>query len=139
MTGLVARAVVHVTAPRAVVLGRRMTVPAHNTLGRALFAGHTYSGDLVRLVLLDPDMRVFHPAWDEMAVSTAGGLRAAAGPDHHDDPHLIRTVRELSVRSPEFRQLWARHDIRQRTHAAKRFRHPLVGELTLDQTGLRRG
>ncbi|MFF4751455.1 helix-turn-helix domain-containing protein [Streptomyces sp. NPDC002514] len=120
----------------AVVLGRRMTVLAHNTLGRALFAGHTYSGDLVRLVFLDPDARVFYPDWDEVAVNTVGGLRAAAGPDRHDDPHLIRTVGELSLKSAEFRRLWARHDIRQKTHATKRFRHPLVGELTLDYQSL---
>ncbi|GAA5073683.1 transcriptional regulator with XRE-family HTH domain [Thermocatellispora tengchongensis] len=42
----------------AVVLGRRLTVLAHNDLGKALFDGHAYSGDLVRLVFLDPGIRV---------------------------------------------------------------------------------
>jgi transcriptional regulator with XRE-family HTH domain len=119
----------------AVVLGRRMTVLAHNALGRALFAGHTHSGDLVRLVFLDRDAREFYPDWERVAAGTVGGLRAAAGTDL-DDPELLELVDELSAKSEAFRALWARHDIRQKTHETKRFRHPLVGELTLDYESL---
>ncbi|TDD21408.1 helix-turn-helix domain-containing protein [Nonomuraea diastatica] len=114
----------------AVVLGRCLTVLAGNTLGKALFAGHAHSGDLVRLVFLDADAREFYPDWDRVAVNTVAGLRAAAGADP-DDPQLIEVVGELSLKSETFRTLWARHDIRQKTHETKRFRHPLVGELTL--------
>ncbi|TDQ54313.1 helix-turn-helix domain-containing protein [Actinorugispora endophytica] len=114
----------------AVVLGRCLTVLAANPLGEALFDGHTYGGDLVRLVFLDPDARDFYPDWDRVAANTVAGLRAAAGADH-DDPRLVEVVGELSIRSETFRRLWARHDIRQKTHETKRFRHPLVGELTL--------
>ncbi|MFB6435515.1 helix-turn-helix domain-containing protein [Streptomyces sp. NPDC056411] len=119
----------------AVVLGRRLTVLAHNSLGRALFAGHTYSGDLMRLVFLDPDARAFYPDWERVAVAAVAGLRAATGADH-EDPELVRTVGELSLKSQEFRRLWARHDIRSKTHETKRFQHPLVGELTLDYESL---
>ncbi|MBF8189379.1 helix-turn-helix domain-containing protein [Nonomuraea sp. K274] len=112
----------------AVVLGRRLTVLASNVLGKALFDGHAYSGDLVRLVFLDPDARDFYPDWDRVAVNTVAGLRAGADPD---DARLIEVVGELSLKSDAFRRLWARHDIRQKTHETKRFRHPLVGELTL--------
>jgi transcriptional regulator with XRE-family HTH domain len=118
------------TATPALVLGRCLEVLAANDLGTALFAGHTYSDDLVRLVFLDPDARDFYPEWERVAVNTVGGLRAAAGLDQ-DDPRLIETVGELSVRSPDFGRLWARHDIRQKTRETKRFRHPLVGELSL--------
>jgi transcriptional regulator with XRE-family HTH domain len=119
----------------AVVLGRTLTVLAHNPLGKALFDGHAYSGDLVRLVFLDPDARDFYPEWDRVAVNTVAGLRSSAGLDP-DDPALVETVGELSVKSAEFRRLWARHDIRQKTHETKRFRHPLVGELTLTYESL---
>jgi transcriptional regulator with XRE-family HTH domain len=119
----------------AVVLGRCLTVLAHNALGRALFAGHTHSGDLLRLVFLDPDGRQFYPDWERVAVNTVAGLRSAAGTDH-DDPRLIAAVGELSLKSEEFRRLWARHDIRQKTRETKCFRHPLVGELTLDYESL---
>ncbi|GHG08402.1 MULTISPECIES: helix-turn-helix transcriptional regulator [Amycolatopsis] len=119
----------------ALVLGRCLDVLAHNALGQALFAGHTHSGDLVRLVFLDPDAREFYPEWERVAVNTVGGLRAAAGIDP-DDPQLIDTVGELSVKSADFRRLWARHDIRQKTHETKRFRHRLVGELELSYEAL---
>ena len=38
---------------------------------------------------------------------------------------------ELSLTSERFRSLWARHDVREKTHGTKRFVHPQVGELTL--------
>ncbi|WP_199431254.1 helix-turn-helix transcriptional regulator [Qaidamihabitans albus] len=123
------------TRTPAVILGRRLNVLAHNALGGALFDGHTYSRDLVRLVFLDPDARDFYPDWERVAVNTVGGLRAAAGIDH-DDPRLVETVGELSLRSEAFRRLWARHDIRQKTHETKRFRHRQVGELTLSYEAL---
>jgi transcriptional regulator with XRE-family HTH domain len=119
----------------AVVLGRCLTVLAHNALGKALFDGHRHRGDLVRLVFLDPDAREFYPDWESVAVNTVGGLRAAAGIDP-DDPRLIETVGELSVKSEAFRRLWARHDIRQKTHETKRFHHRLVGELVLSYEAL---
>ena len=121
------------TGTPAVVLGRCMEVLAHNQLGEALFAGHTHSDDLVRLVFLDPDARDFYPDWERVAVNTVGGLRAGAD---QDDRRLIETVGELSVKSADFRRLWARHDIRQKAHETKRFRHPLVGELTLTYEAL---
>ncbi|UBU15877.1 helix-turn-helix transcriptional regulator [Nonomuraea gerenzanensis] len=114
----------------AVVLGRCLTVLAANPLGRALFAGHAHSDDLVRLVFLDLDARDFYPDWDRVAADTVGGLRSAAGTDY-DDPRLVEVVGELSLKSESFRRLWARHDIRQKTHETKRFHHPLVGPLTL--------
>ena len=119
----------------AVILDRCMKVRAHNLLGEALFAGHTYSGDLMRLVFLDPDARDFYPDWDRVAVNTVAGLREAAGADH-DDPQLIEVVGELSLKSAVFRRLWARHDIRQKRHETKRFHHPVVGELTLEYESL---
>jgi transcriptional regulator with XRE-family HTH domain len=115
----------------AVVLGRCLNVLAHNDLGRALFAGHTHSGDLARLVFLDPDARTFYPDWEQAAANTVAALRASAG-DDADDPRLVRLVGELCLRSEPFRRLWARHDVRRKARETKRFRHPLVGELSLD-------
>ncbi|MEU0944235.1 helix-turn-helix transcriptional regulator [Streptomyces canus] len=119
----------------AVVLDRCLTVVAHNVLGGALFAGHAHSGDLLRLVFLDPDARTFYPDWEPVAVNTVAALRAAAGTGY-EDPRLVAAVGELSLRSAEFGRLWARHDIRRKTRESKRFRHPLVGELTLDYESL---
>lgn len=114
----------------AVVLDRCLRVLASNTLGRALFDGHTYRDDLLRLVFLDPDARDFYPDWDRVAANTVAALRAAVGTDY-EDRHLVEAVGELSLKSEPFRRLWARHDIRRKRHETKRLRHPVVGELTL--------
>ncbi|OZM80873.1 helix-turn-helix domain-containing protein [Pseudonocardia sp. MH-G8] len=119
----------------ALILDRHLTVLAANDLGRALLAGHTHSDDLVRLIFLDPDARSFYPEWERAAANTVAGLRAAVGLDR-DDPALIELVGELSVKSEPFRRLWARHDVRQKSHEVKRFHHPVVGELTLTYEAL---
>jgi hypothetical protein len=82
------------------------------------------------MVFLDPDAREFYPEWERAAANTVAWLRAAIGLDR-DDPALIELVGELSAKSDPFRRLWARHDIRQKTHEVKRFHHPVVGGLTL--------
>ncbi|GHC80587.1 helix-turn-helix domain-containing protein [Streptomyces flavofungini] len=115
----------------AVGLGHGLLVLAHNALGRALFAGHAHSGDLLRMVFFDRGARDFYPDRERVAENAVAALRPAAG-SGRPDPVLVRTIGELSVRSPEFRRLWARHDVRRKTCERKRFRHPLVGELTLD-------
>ncbi|WP_304455143.1 helix-turn-helix transcriptional regulator [Nocardiopsis sp. YSL2] len=112
----------------ALVLGRHLNVLAHNALGAALFDGHTHSRDLLRLVFLDPQARDFYPDWEQIAAGTVAALRAGAA----DDPRLAATVGELCLKSEEFARLWARHDVRRKTHESKRFHHRLVGELTLD-------
>ena len=48
-----------------------------------------------------------------------------------DDPQLSALVGELSVKSEEFRRLWAAHTVADKGHGAKRLHHPLVGEMTL--------
>jgi hypothetical protein len=84
----------------------------------------------LRAVFLDPEARAIYPDWDSVAEDVVATLRGAAGPDL-DDPRLTDLVGELSLKSPEFRRLWARHDVRLRTRGTKRFVHPMVGELTL--------
>ena len=47
-------------------------------------------------------------------------------------PLLSDLVGELSTRSEEFRQLWARHDVRFHISGTKRFHHAQVGDLKLN-------
>jgi hypothetical protein len=112
------------------VMGRRMDVLAANRLAAALHGGFAQGTNLVRLVFLDPNAREVYPDWDEVARDTVAVLRSSVGPDL-DDPRLTELVGELSLKSEEFRRLWARHDVREKTHGVKRYTHPLVGELTL--------
>jgi hypothetical protein len=57
-------------------------------------------------------------------------LRAEAGREPHDRA-LRELVGELSTLSPEFRTLWAAHDVRIRHDGTKRLEHPEVGRIDL--------
>ncbi|WP_346342139.1 hypothetical protein [Streptomyces sp. SID2563] len=59
-----------------------------------------------------------------------GQLRVWAGL-HPEDAQLASLIGELSMKSEEFRKLWAAHDVANKTHGTMRLTHPLVGELTL--------
>jgi hypothetical protein len=111
-------------------MGRRMDVLAANPLAAALHDGFSRGTNLVRSVFLEPNAREIYPDWEDVARDTVAVLRSSVGPDL-DDPRLTELVGELSLKSEEFRRLWARHDVREKTHGVKRYNHPLVGELTL--------
>ncbi|GLY51457.1 helix-turn-helix transcriptional regulator [Lentzea sp. NBRC 102530] len=48
------------------------------------------------------------------------------------DPEVAGLVEELRAGSPDFARLWERHDVQGGTMLTKTFRHPLVGEITVD-------
>lgn len=45
---------------------------------------------------------------------------------------MTELVDELRDGSPEFARLWARHDVQAAPMLTKPFRHPVVGEITVD-------
>ncbi|MDH2426144.1 helix-turn-helix transcriptional regulator [Sphaerisporangium sp. TRM90804] len=112
----------------ALVLGRYFDVLAANSLGSALLGRDT--GNLVRMVFLDPAARALFPRWETVAEDAVAALRKAAGADV-DDPRLAALVGELSIKSQPFARMWGRHEVRGKAHAAKLFDHPLVGRLSL--------
>jgi transcriptional regulator with XRE-family HTH domain len=48
------------------------------------------------------------------------------------DPTVTGLIEELRDGSPEFARLWKRHDVQGAPMLAKTFRHPVVGEVTVD-------
>jgi hypothetical protein len=48
------------------------------------------------------------------------------------DPVITGLIDELREASPEFAGLWARHDVQATPVLTKTFRHPVVGEVTVD-------
>jgi transcriptional regulator with XRE-family HTH domain len=112
------------------ILGRRMDVLAYNELALMLHPGLKTERNVVRMVFLDPEAREIYPDWDAVARETVATLRSAAGADL-DDPGLTELVGELSLKSAEFRRLWARHEVKEKASGSKRFVHPMVGELEL--------
>lgn len=118
----------------AFVRDQRQDLLATNALGRAFYSPVIGDGgrtpNLARFQFLDPAARDFYPDWDLFAQMCVGIMRAEAGRDPHDAA-LQDLVGELSTRSETFRRLWGAHDVRTHGAGTKRFRHPVVGDLTL--------
>jgi transcriptional regulator with XRE-family HTH domain len=115
----------------AFVLGRCMDVLAANSLADALHGRPIRGTNVMRSVFLDPGNTGFYADWEDIAKDSVATLRGLVGADL-DDPRLTELVGELSLKSEEFRRLWARHDVREKTSGTKRFVHPIVGDLSLE-------
>lgn len=123
----------------ALLLGRRNDVLAWNPLGHALLAGHLPPAapenpaerpNLLRLLFLDPHVRELHRHWADEAASAVASMRYVAA-QYPEDRLLAELIGELSIRSPEFAVLWARHDVGLCSSGTKRLHHPQVGDLDL--------
>ena len=118
----------------ALVLGRRMQILGWNRLAAALIvdldALPAAERNLIRLMFLAPALRELFDDWPACARENVANLRLDAGL-HPDDPQLAALVGELSVKSPEFRRLWAEHTVSGRSPKVKIMHHPLVGRLDL--------
>jgi transcriptional regulator with XRE-family HTH domain len=118
----------------AMVINHRMDVLAWNQLAAALFFDFNEvpprERNLARFGFLDARSKDRFIDWQDVARATVGTLRLAAS-RHDDDEVLATLLGELLMKSEQFRTLWAGRDVKQRTHGSKRFRHPVVGELTL--------
>ncbi|MGW1794656.1 helix-turn-helix domain-containing protein [Streptomyces sp. NPDC001984] len=124
----------------AYVTGRRSEILAWNRMAVALFGDW---GELpvternwARLVFLRPDYRDLFVDWEQKAIDIVCSLRMDAG-CYPDDPRLSAIVGELSVKSADFRRLWATHDVKEKSYGVKRLHHPLVGELSLNYETLK--
>ena len=118
----------------AYIVGRRSDILAWNRMASALFGDWAempaQERNWARMVFLRPEYRELYLEWQQKASDMVGYLRMDAG-CHPDDPRLSALVGELSVKSEDFRRLWAAHDVKEKSHGVKRLRHPLAGELTL--------
>ncbi|GGR99209.1 DNA-binding protein [Streptomyces humidus] len=124
----------------AYLIGRRSEILAWNRLAAALFGdwGELPAAERnwARLTFLRPDYRDLFVDWEQKAIDIVCVLRMEAG-CYPDDPRLSALVGELSVKSEDFRRLWATHDVKEKNHGVKHMRHPLVGELSLHFEGFR--
>lgn len=112
----------------AFVVGPALDILACNTMAAVLHEGFTSADNLARMVFLDPAGREFYQEWERAAHSCVAEIRAAYGHDP-DSTRIAQVVAELSAGSPEFAELWARHDVKPKTQEGKHLRHPHVGDL----------
>lgn len=119
----------------AMILGRRTDVLATNRALRVLLTDFDSMAprhrNYARWMFLSSDARELFLDWEEQARTVVENLRLDIGNAPHD-PAAAALVSELTVASSEFGTWWSEHRVYQRTYGAKRLRHPVVGELTLD-------
>ncbi|MFF7984813.1 helix-turn-helix transcriptional regulator [Streptomyces sp. NPDC007901] len=124
----------------ALVLGRRLDILAWNRLTSVLIKDFATlpptERNMARLIFLDPEAQELYLDWEAKAAETVNALRIYA--DHHaHDRQLHSLVGELSVKSNDFRRLWAAHTTAEKSHGSRHMHHPLVGDLILSYETLR--
>ena len=120
----------------AFVEGRYLDVLVANPLARAISPCLVPGRNRLKDLFLDPAERaLFHPYWERAAAALVAGFRQSVGTDT-DAVRAIELVGELSLVSPLFVELWARHDVAVRAGFRMTFDHPEVGELTLNREKL---
>ncbi|WP_020137881.1 helix-turn-helix transcriptional regulator [Streptomyces sp. 351MFTsu5.1] len=122
----------------AFVLGPAMEALAWNDLGDALHGFSRLPADrrnIVRHLFLEPEARDLYPDWATVAAQCVATLRLSAG-THADHRELRDLVGELSLKSEDFRRLWADHQVRACMYGTKRLLHPVAGPLTLSYESL---
>ncbi len=123
-----------VTNGAAFIRNPRADFLTGNRLAYALYSDAFTTLDrpvsLPRFVFLDPRARTFYRKWEDLASATAGSLRAEAARDPYDHD-LTQLIGELSMRSDDFRRMWATHDVTQYRNGIQYFHHELVGDLEL--------
>jgi transcriptional regulator with XRE-family HTH domain len=91
----------------------RWDVIAWNKAAARLFGFHRIRAEernLVRLMFVDPEFRAMVPNWSTAAPIMLAKFRSDYA-RYRGDPLVDALVNEMQQRSPEFRQLWRRHDV----------------------------
>ncbi|MDQ0957056.1 transcriptional regulator with XRE-family HTH domain [Streptomyces sp. B4I13] len=119
----------------AYVVDRRLDILGWNRLATAVFGDWSLlppeERNAARLIFLSPETRERLVDPDGTSLGIVRALRMNAGKSP-GDPHFSSLIQELSQKSEEFRQLWARHEVSCGTAGESvRMRHPLVGEFDL--------
>ncbi|MFD3450722.1 helix-turn-helix transcriptional regulator [Streptomyces sp. NPDC058691] len=110
---------------------RYMNVISANPLAEALSPCHRVGTNVLRTTFLNPEVRELYEDWERTAHSLVASVRALASPDL-DDPQLAELVGDLSIKSEDFRRLWARHDVRARISGSAHLLHPQIGPVSLN-------
>jgi transcriptional regulator with XRE-family HTH domain len=131
----VRRLLEQLVATPAIVLGKRLDILDWNSAAVALYVDFAKlpaaQRNYVRLVFTNQQFRSLHRHWEHDARVAVSALRMEGAQDP-DDPELARLVGELSLQDPDFRTWWAGHLVTSSAFGTKSYRHPVVGDLTLD-------
>lgn len=114
---------------------RYWNVVVANETAHALFDMNGSPLNLVRRFFTDEKARARHPLWEEDAPSVVGRFRTQAA-NWVDDPEFVSLVESLKRDSPEFAELWDRHDVIEDSCGTDIFSHPVTGDLSFTRATL---
>jgi transcriptional regulator with XRE-family HTH domain len=124
----------------AYVTNARYDVLAWNRAFAALYgdlsAVSTRHRNILWLLFMEPSWRRLLVEYEAVARRVVAQFRAAMGA-HVGDPSWASFVARLSAASPNFREIWAQHEIAGPQARTKRYLHDRVGLISLDYTLLR--
>ncbi|MGV9667430.1 helix-turn-helix transcriptional regulator [Nocardia niigatensis] len=122
--------------PRPAVLrDRYWNVLAHNDTARAVFGFDRPGHNCLVTYFTNPRYLALREIWSAAAPAVVAAYRADSAPCP-DDPGFTAVTIDLASRSPEFADLWSRHDVGAAEQAVNALRHPEVGDLHFDATTL---
>ncbi len=119
----------------AVLRDRYWHVLAFNDTARTVFGFDGTAHNCLITFFTNPRYRAMHEVWACAAPAVVAAYRADVA-HFPDDPEFRRVVDDLSVVSPEFAELWERHEVGVPVQAVNALRHPEAGELFFDATTL---
>ena len=128
------RRVLDAWSPRpAYVRDRYWNFVAINDAAREVFGYGDTDHNCLVTYFTNVRYRSMQPHWAAAAPSVVARFRADAAL-RPDDPEYGRIIAGLLAVSPEFAELWPRHDVSGSTQAVKGIRHPDAGELVFEGT-----
>ncbi|WP_405951906.1 helix-turn-helix transcriptional regulator [Streptomyces prunicolor] len=123
------------TRTPAFIVGHAQDLLATNVLADALYRDFAQHDNVLRMLFLDPAAKTFYRSPERAKDRAVADLQQTAA-STPEDPRVLELVGELSVRSGEFRSLWAREYTRVPPCEVKRMRHSVVGDLELRHEAL---
>jgi transcriptional regulator with XRE-family HTH domain len=123
------------TRTPAFIIGRAQDLLAANVLADALYRDFAQHDNVLRMLFLDPAAKTFYRNAERAKHRAVADLQQTAA-STPEDPRILELVGELSVRSGEFRSLWAREYTRVPPYEVKQLRHSVVGDLELRHEAL---
>jgi len=116
----------------AYVIDRRWDIVVANAAARAVFALREEDHNCVVAFFTNPHSRDRYPNRPEVAEFVVSQFRADAA-RFPGDERFPRLVARLCAESPEFAELWARHEVSVDHPRERLVDHPVVGRLELEQ------
>jgi len=135
------RRLIHNVGPGpALLLGRRYDMLVWNPAMAAVFGDPGLIPRPTRNHLwqtfMDPSRRLLLCSWERGARAMVAKARADYA-RHIGDPAWDELIARLNESSPEFRRLWARHEVAQPGEGRRVLNHPVAGRMVFDHAVFR--